>query len=138
MNTCKTCKHWAKPDSTLPKVMAGGACVSGKIVEDWDGEYKSDTLVYPYTEGGYFWTGPDFGCVHHTPKEPSVTLKSNEAMKAFEAVVATMPDDAVVLTYDGRNGQKVEVTAKEWRAGSWLEPGTSFTAYPWQFKADST
>jgi hypothetical protein len=22
-------------------------------------------LIYEYSEGGVFWTGPDFGCVHH-------------------------------------------------------------------------
>jgi hypothetical protein len=59
---CKNCAYW-KP---TPEDHGGGQCQSENIVEDWydDACYRPDMLVYPYSEGGYFWTGPEFGCVH--------------------------------------------------------------------------
>lgn len=74
MDRCKTCKHWAPcasgsrftNDENDKK--AGGICGSDKIAEEscynWQG-HGADMLVYSYDEGGEFWTGPDFGCVHH-------------------------------------------------------------------------
>ncbi len=43
----------------------GGICGSNKLAEDRGQGYGHDMLVYPYNEGGEFWTGPEFGCVHH-------------------------------------------------------------------------
>jgi hypothetical protein len=71
METCKTCKHWMPYSYWLPKCSAseakkaGGPCQSEKLVEDWGDGYGADMLIYEYSEGGWFWTGPDFGCVHH-------------------------------------------------------------------------
>ena len=71
MDRCKTCEHWAPCSSDTSFAnrkndeKAGGICRSDKITEDHWGRHGSDWLVYPYQEGGYFWTGPDFGCVHH-------------------------------------------------------------------------
>ncbi len=71
MNTCKSCKHWDKSQTrglyTKPDEAAGATCVSPKLMENWDEKFEPDTLVYSYTEGGSFWVGPDFGCVHHEP-----------------------------------------------------------------------
>ena len=70
MNHCKTCKHWTRVQEKYPgafkspDVNAGGICGSEKLTEDW-GEHGADMLVYSYPEGGEFWAGPDFGCVHH-------------------------------------------------------------------------
>ena len=60
MNTCKTCQHRG----------ADGYCNSEKLQEDmgWTNEEKKDMLVYRYTEGGGFWVGENFGCVHHAQK----------------------------------------------------------------------
>ena len=58
MNRCKTCVH---RDSS-------GNCRSPKLQEDMDGEYgasRQDALIYSEAEGGAFWVGPEFGCVHH-------------------------------------------------------------------------
>jgi len=44
-----------------------GECESGKIAE-MSGQPISameDMCIYPYSEGGVFWVGLDFGCVHH-------------------------------------------------------------------------
>ena len=71
MNHCKTCKHWTRVQEKYPgafkspDVNAGGICGSQKVVADYSGTHEADILVYPYPEGGEFWTGPDFGCVHH-------------------------------------------------------------------------
>jgi hypothetical protein len=71
METCKTCKHWMPHSNKYPKSharedkKAGGLCQSEKLVEDWGGGHGADMLIYEYLEGGGFWTGPDFGCVHH-------------------------------------------------------------------------
>ncbi len=54
---CETCK-WRSD---------GGFCKNNeKILEGdhWE-ENKEDQLVYSYQEGGSFWVGPKFGCVHH-------------------------------------------------------------------------
>jgi hypothetical protein len=71
MNRCKTCKHW-EPCAANPHLapvtkgaIRGGVCRSDKLIEDWGQDYSADMLVYPYSEGGGFWTGSDFGCVHH-------------------------------------------------------------------------
>lgn len=70
MPSCKTCKHWVRYSVKYPRSkeaddkMAGGICESEKFWEgDWYG-HPPDALVYPYDEGGEFWTGPEFGCVH--------------------------------------------------------------------------
>ena len=62
MNTCDTCEHWEKSWSA-------GYCNSDKVrdkrrTEDIE-DSAPDELVYSYSEGGSFWTGPKFGCVHH-------------------------------------------------------------------------
>ncbi len=60
---CKTC---ANRDEH-------GYCRSPKLAErlnqrDEDKE-SADMMLYDYYEGGGFWVGPEFGCVHHTEKE---------------------------------------------------------------------
>ena len=70
---CKTCAKWEhdaefytlRHDGRVK--IAGGICISEKLTEDYsDGQERGcDELVYPYNEGGHFWTGPEFGCVHH-------------------------------------------------------------------------
>jgi len=76
--TCKTCKHW-KPCviydrfanwNTKEDGRAGGTCKSDKLIEDGGRGHDADMLVYAYNEGGSFWTGPDFGCVHHQRIDP--------------------------------------------------------------------
>ncbi len=61
MNTCKTCEHWIKYTKE-------GRCSVDKIVEDTEQSIENDMMCM---ERGYFWTGPDFGCVHHRQKNPS-------------------------------------------------------------------
>lgn len=90
IGSCKTCKHW-KPyleefpntsqqyrkyledDTSIitgrPRIL-GGLCQSSRFTEEYKEEdYEPDRLVYPYTEGGYFWTGPEFGCTHWEEKK---------------------------------------------------------------------
>ena len=44
-------------------------CSNTKLTEEYGStSYGNDMLVYSYNEGGWFWTGPDFGCVHHKAK----------------------------------------------------------------------
>jgi hypothetical protein len=64
METCKTCKHWIPYSGKYPK-SPRGLCQSEKLTEDWWQSYGADMLIYEFREGGVFWTGPDFGCVHH-------------------------------------------------------------------------
>jgi hypothetical protein len=64
MNTCKTCVYWKEESIGIHKFRV---CDSNKIQEEC-GQPKGerlDMLVYSYYEGGYFKSGPDFGCVHH-------------------------------------------------------------------------
>jgi len=57
MEHCETCKKRDK----------GGWCRSDKLAEDRGQETnaRDDMLIYDYNEGGGFWVGPKFGCVHH-------------------------------------------------------------------------
>lgn len=57
MNYCETCKHRGE----------GGYCTSEKLSEDYGGtdEESKDMLLYSHVEGGGFWVGEKFGCVHH-------------------------------------------------------------------------
>jgi hypothetical protein len=64
MNTCKTCVHWKEvvwPSEVLHE------CKSEKIAEDCGQKSpeSDDMLIYSYYEGGGFYPGPDFGCIHH-------------------------------------------------------------------------
>lgn len=73
METCKTCKNWKPKNGNFQMADQrrnegeGGLCSSDKLCENWGPtSYQPDALVYPYSEGAEaFWTGPDFGCVHH-------------------------------------------------------------------------
>ena len=84
---CATCAHW-KPYRDLypgnswgPRKNAGGLCIEGQHIGEplqlpsvggdhsYDGTYTADRMVYSYDEGGDFWTGPEFGCVHHQEKQ---------------------------------------------------------------------
>ncbi len=70
--TCKTCKwHTAsKPRAKHAEDRNGGVCKCPMLYEDIQSpggeEHHARThLVYSYMEGGRFWTGDDFGCIHH-------------------------------------------------------------------------
>ena len=72
MKTCETCK-WHNVDRHMhnkDEAANGAFCVCPKLYEGGlspDGEkaFARDHLVYSYIESGRFWTGHDFGCVHH-------------------------------------------------------------------------
>ena len=64
LKTCSSCKwyeHGVKDEFH---------CTNEFIHEDYYGEHNGHQacLVYPYNEGGRFYPGPNFGCVHHDPK----------------------------------------------------------------------
>lgn len=69
MKTCKTCKCWTPPEVSSPwDVSKGGACACPKFV--YHEPMPRDGLEY-YDAEGYaagFYTGPDFGCIHHEAK----------------------------------------------------------------------
>ena len=66
MNRCKDCKFRSKK----------GTCVSLKIRDDvpWYDDDENhqekikDMLLYSYDEGGSFFVGEEFGCVHWDEK----------------------------------------------------------------------
>jgi hypothetical protein len=66
MNRCKTCMHW----QPIERADCGGFCGNVEKIHEDDSkpghEFGQDHLVYSYYESGSFWTGPEFGCVHHT------------------------------------------------------------------------
>jgi hypothetical protein len=66
MKTCKTCRFWHRRLAQSVDVVM--ICVHPKLTEPGFCDHRStdtDLLIYSYDEGGYFETGPDFGCVHH-------------------------------------------------------------------------
>ena len=68
MKTCKTCKFWSDADEVSYKSIFR-RCDHHKLKEDWGGKHSSDSMLYPYNEGGAFFAGPDFGCIHHEEEE---------------------------------------------------------------------
>ena len=69
MPRCKTCRWWGRDGSDNPRKRARECGNHSKIGEPSDVKGKTDTLTYSYDEGGRFWTGPEFGCVHHETME---------------------------------------------------------------------
>lgn len=64
---CASCLHWSPVQHPAdPEMLVGGWCTSDKLGES-DSEHSPDALRYGFSEGGGFWTGPEFGCVHHRP-----------------------------------------------------------------------
>ena len=70
MKYCETCVFYTKETRMIRLKRTGGWCESPKIVEGWCKSYEemNDMLIYHYDEGGSFWVGPKFGCVHHKTK----------------------------------------------------------------------
>lgn len=67
---CATCKHWTD-DTHYMGVKHVRRCASPKLAEPADTPNDVDTsdmLFYSYDEGGRFYTGPRFGCVHWEAK----------------------------------------------------------------------
>lgn len=54
MERCETCKYRDK----------AGYCTNEKLADE-SGVDNQDMLIYNANEGGDFWVGPKFGCVHH-------------------------------------------------------------------------
>ena len=79
---CKTCKWHKKIEREVPATappwmynqILGGYCECPKFYEDTfspagEEPYMPDHLVYSYNESGSFWTGSNFGCVHHVQQD---------------------------------------------------------------------
>jgi hypothetical protein len=57
---CRTCRWWAADE---PGCDPNCLCEHPKLCNPRT-DQGSDALNYEYDEGGGFFTGPDFGCVH--------------------------------------------------------------------------
>ena len=65
MTTCRTCAHWTEEAPySQPERFVVRVCAGIKLQEGFY-DHGTDSLCYSYMEGGAFYTGPDFGCVHH-------------------------------------------------------------------------
>ncbi len=83
MNTCKTCKWWGEPVND----MIQRACQNPKLAEDgYDFSIHKRTLpaaidsAHPSASDDFgicFFTGPSFGCIHHSPAIPA-TVRPQE------------------------------------------------------------
>ena len=60
---CKDCEYW--------KTLNGNKkyCKSPKFTDDFYPEIADDMLAYEYSEGGLFFTGQLFGCLHFKKKD---------------------------------------------------------------------
>ena len=64
MNTCKDCKWWQDVVHRKHKY-----CNHPDLMPlDDTADYKLDSLLY-WDKNEKFWSGPDFGCIHHEPKD---------------------------------------------------------------------
>lgn len=82
MNRCKTCKFWDRAELDNEFYHDNmGLCSSNKLNDNdyYDREFrianKEDMLIYQWHEGGNFYTGSEFGCVHH--KEEAKNEQAN-------------------------------------------------------------
>ena len=68
---CQTCKWWVPlEEAGWPAPEGLGDCQSAYLGEPMDlGEHRAWSLSASYDEGGGIHTGPDFGCIHWSPKE---------------------------------------------------------------------
>jgi hypothetical protein len=66
---CRTCKHALPECKDVHCPIGYYECTSEKIRESgYPTETTEDSLVYSYDEGGAFYVGARFGCVHHEEK----------------------------------------------------------------------
>lgn len=64
---CRDCKWWVVTDDCWGP--SDHRCRHAKICESGKSrEGETDALLYEYDEGGGFFPGPDFGCVHWEAK----------------------------------------------------------------------
>lgn len=64
---CKTCIHWVKHPNFGNEIICNSTKLDEGIGQSAD--KNKDMLIYEYDEGGSFYPGEDFGCVHHEPKQ---------------------------------------------------------------------
>lgn len=70
MKTCKTCAYWSdQAPFGQPNRFVHRMCECHKLDEDVYEDSPTDTLRYSYREGGCFYSGPDFGCIHWVTRE---------------------------------------------------------------------
>ena len=63
-NLCETCSYRGEPFKHASRLHI---CTCPKLTSDTYGDKnwgKDDSLVYQYDEGGSFFVGDKFGCVH--------------------------------------------------------------------------
>ena len=73
-NICSTCKYWNAPETLEDWFENWGTCECSKILSSYtintrDNNISSDSMITENYEGWGFFTGPDFGCIHHKLKE---------------------------------------------------------------------
>lgn len=75
-NTCSTCRYWSGRKSFVSMTSKRGKCEHAKLNynEDQNTKIIRDGVVLDWASAvsngtdQFIWTGPDFGCVHHTSK----------------------------------------------------------------------
>ena len=72
IGTCNTCTYWGTPENNCPPITTWNHCHHLKLlscctIPAEDGDITSDCLVAESEDEGWevFYTGPDFGCIHH-------------------------------------------------------------------------
>ena len=68
MKNCETCKHWADITQSFDEKGQIRKCGNYEKINDDIYNSEPDGLYYLYQDGGTFYTGPKFGCVHHKEK----------------------------------------------------------------------
>ena len=82
---CKTCAHRDE----------NGYCRSQKLAERLNQRNEdtesADMLLYDYYEGGGFWVGPEFGCVHYATRTCHATSAAiDDHLKKARSVAEDM------------------------------------------------
>ena len=65
---CKTCKWWTVDESGSLTYHPHRLCANIDKIGPKAREDGSDTLTYPWDDGGRMSSGPKFGCIHYEPR----------------------------------------------------------------------
>lgn len=117
--TCRTCVHHNKESvfNTHNSVeVGGGLCESAKIRENdmhkMDGVYLPDALVYSYEEGGNFWTGDDFGCIHHEEIKHVTFVTDEPTLKYADGKLTVYDCDGKAHSDETPSPEKITIKEK--------------------------
>lgn len=113
---CKDCIHRKQVEYNTPGKSYGICTNASAIDEDYGQENTDAMLIYSYQEGGSFYVGERFGCVHF---EGLIAQPKAHRLESDAATGGNMDDEKVKKQWlvKGRDGEYISITADSWVCG---------------------